>query len=193
MADRRNFNITTWKLDIMNAVNADTRLRMSDRVIAHELLYYASEDGEIFPSQELLANTVGLKPRAIKGCIKRLVDAGWVRVHRQNRSKSNRYLLSDANVEFFNRRRQKVRDELASVRGTKMPLRNHREGQNGAPVRGTKMPPNTSSEHVKVGIEGTGIGIGPSAARPYVAPDFDTMQIEIEGRAAKARRREGVS
>lgn len=208
--DRKNFNFTTWKLDLMNAINADTRLTMTQRVVAHELLFYANEKtGEIYPSQELLGNTLGIKPRAMRTCISQLVAHGWLTVFRFNRTTSNRYVFDDSSVEFFNRRRQRIRDELNAARGTKMPVNKPEDRHQTAPHErhdtasrtGTKLPPNTSSEHVegehlKMGRDKKDIEVEQYArkgAAAYVAPDFDSLEIEIAERQAKARRREGVA
>lgn len=137
--DRKTF--TSQKLDLMNALVADIELTMSDRVVALRLLAHAdSSTWEIFPSQVRIALEIGLKQRAVKYCIKRLAETGWLVAERTNRRLSNRYRFSFDRVGQITDRLNLIRDELAALRGTALPIKKTVEGQNGAPERGSKMP-----------------------------------------------------
>lgn len=231
-ADLKSF--TSRKLDLMSAINSDTRLKMSARVVAHELLQYASPEGEIFPSQELIGRTIDLKPRMVKYCIAALQKAGWIEVRRPSRTKSNRYYFDASQVDGLKARRQMIRDELAAMRGNTLPLKSGKDVQSIAPhdvqsiapARGNTLPPNTSGYHlegntlsqghdkkdIEVGVyaharpeKGTGAAAHSHPPQPIHTPppaqasrfgtvdpmvSLDALEIEMQERAAKRRRRE---
>jgi hypothetical protein len=138
----------------MNSIAADVDLAMSDRVVAMRLLSHANSDTwAIYPSQELIAREVGLKPRALKYCISRLAEVGWMFRKRTNRRLTNLYIFRFERVHIIDERLRLIGEELEAERGTRTPFEKSVDVHNPAPetgmqmpsVRGTNVPRNTLS------------------------------------------------
>lgn len=108
---------TSWKLDLLDAMSIDPRLKSSDFRVAYRLIQHRNAvTGLCNPSQETIADETGLKPRTIREAIKRLENAKWILVRRPNRSASNHYAFSVSNVNAMLDRITLMREARADER-----------------------------------------------------------------------------
>jgi biotin operon repressor len=89
--------LSSDKLQALNRASQDTRLGHSDFRVYQRLVNHMNpQTGACYPSNETLAKATGLGERAVRKCIGRLEDLGYVvRRIQPGRSRSNRYLLPD--------------------------------------------------------------------------------------------------
>ena len=84
------------KLDYIQRAIRDRRLLPVDRCIAVGLANYVNrETGQAWPTQETLAEMVGVTSRTVRASLDRLAEFGWITIAKQRgRGFTSRYLLS---------------------------------------------------------------------------------------------------
>lgn len=108
---------TSEKLDWLNALRIDPRLRPSDYKVASALISFRNAiTGVAYPSYETLADETCLKPETVRTCVKKLSEAGWIKVQRPKRSMPNVYKFSHEHVNAMLDRRTMLRDARAEIR-----------------------------------------------------------------------------
>jgi hypothetical protein len=167
-ADIESF--TSNKLDVMDAISMDPRVSHGEFRVAFRLLQHANaKTGRIFPSQERIANQIGVKVRQVREYIAGLVEKGWLRATRPNRQLPNQYAFDLKHVNAILDRQISLQDALSeeraerrnatsqkSLRGEKSPLARGRI----LPVPRGRIPPlNTLSEPLTITPEESGMGI----------------------------------
>lgn len=208
MEDEEIKSFTSWKLDWINALMIGVDHREFRTAVC--LLQHANRETKlIMPSQQRIALLLGCSPTAVKRAIGKLVRDGWLKVVRFNRQMSNQYRFVEAKREAMVDLRQFREDEWQVLRrkseGSETPPQKspegaevpRREGAEVLPPEGAEVTP----EHLKgtpegntlrMGMDKRDVSVGQYVRPGYVAPDFDAMEIEIQERQAKARRRERV-
>jgi len=200
-------SFTSWKLDWINALMIGVEHR--EFRVAVCLLQHANRETKlIMPSQRRIALLLGCSVRAVERAIGKLVADGWLRAVRRNRQMSNQYHFVEARREAMIDLRQYREDEWEIIRGRsdpsevsgqKSPDPSEVSGREPSEVSGLE-PTDVTGKHLNTTPEGNTQRLGydkkdevgqyTREARPLVEPDFDALQIEIEERRAKARRRE---
>lgn len=108
---------TSQKLDWMDALCIDPRLRPSDFKVAFKLMQFRNaQTGLCNPSYETIADETGLKPETVRACVRQLSKCGWIAVKRPNRSKPNIYRFLHDHVNHMLDRRIMLREERAEQR-----------------------------------------------------------------------------
>lgn len=128
---------TSEKLDWMDALCIDPRVRPSDFKVAFKLMQFRNaQTGICHPSYETIADETGLKPETVRACVKQLSKCGWIAVKRPNRSKPNVYrFLHDHVNDMLDRRimLREARAEQRKERATQTALQAFdRDRENGA-------------------------------------------------------------
>jgi hypothetical protein len=147
----------------MNALSLDCRVTASEFRLAFRLLQHAnSVTRAIFPSQELLAIEMGVRPRQVRACLSGLIRKGWVKKTRYNRQLSNSYEFLEQHVSAVLDRQQSLKESLDEERQARWSERSKSPSHNrlsgiGVPVAtghreplptGAPHPPNTSGDHL---------------------------------------------
>jgi len=102
------------------------------KLVYESLVRYAGKDGHCYPSQQRLAEDLGKSDRQIRRDVKGLVDAGLIRIDRDNRRQSNRYvfllhsMFDRTHVSYQSNPEQPAKAELT---GHIRPLEEHMTGQ----------------------------------------------------------------
>ncbi|MCO6409048.1 helix-turn-helix domain-containing protein [Hoeflea alexandrii] len=127
---------TSEKLDWLDALCIDPRLRPSDFKVAFKLIQFRNaQTGICNPSYETIADETGLKPETVRACVKQLSNRGWIAVKRPNRSKPNvyRFLLDHVNGMLDRRiMLREAREEERKERATQTALQAFdRDRENG--------------------------------------------------------------
>ena len=112
---------TSEKLDWLDALCLDPRLRTSDFKVAFKLMQFRNaQTGLCNPSYETIADETGLKPETVRVCVKKLSKSGWIAVRRPNYSKPNVYGFLYDHVNPMLDRRIMLRDARAELRKERM-------------------------------------------------------------------------
>lgn len=108
---------TSEKLDWLDALCIDPRVRPSDFKVAFKLIQFRNaQTGMCNPSYETIADETGLKPETVRACVKQLSNRGWIAVKRPNRSKPNVYMFRNNHVNDMLDRRIMLREARAEQR-----------------------------------------------------------------------------
>jgi hypothetical protein len=110
-------SFTSWKLNLLDAMSIDPRLKPFDFRLAFLMLQYMNgKTGKIFPSQETLAGLLNVSLDSVLRSIKHLKDTGWLTATRPNRQKSNHYAFETRNVNAMLDRRLSIEDAMREQR-----------------------------------------------------------------------------
>lgn len=102
---------TSRKLDLINAMLIDPRLKASGfRVAVVVLQFLNSETGQCNPALGTIAELVNLSVRTVENGLVSLRETGWIRWTRGNRQKSNHYQFDMTNVGAMLDRRTSIDD-----------------------------------------------------------------------------------
>jgi len=116
-ADENAKSATSEKLDWLDALCMDPRLRASDFKVAFKLMQFRNADtGLCYPSYATLGDETCLKPETVRTCIKKLSQCGWIDVRRPNYSKPNVYQFNHDHVNPMLDRRIALRESRAEQR-----------------------------------------------------------------------------
>ena len=155
-AERADF--VKWKFRLQLGLLWDDKLEPNAVRVGLCLLNHANPDTKaIFPSQEALGDEVNMSPRQVRKLIARLLDVGWLMVHRDSRHAPNRYQFLDGNVQRVLRHQDEKRGQRARRRmlatGTNDPVSDSLpDAPTGTDVplqTGTNDPLNTKREEPK--------------------------------------------
>tara|TARA_R110002126_G_C10466129_1_gene500717 strand:- start:872 stop:1468 length:597 start_codon:yes stop_codon:yes gene_type:complete len=108
---------TSEKLDWLDALCMDPRLRPSDFKVAVKLMQFRNaRTGLCNPSYQTLADETCLKSATVRVCVKKLCDSGWIEVKRPNYPKPNFYQFIHVHVNPKLDRRIMLREVWADLR-----------------------------------------------------------------------------
>jgi hypothetical protein len=188
-------SFTSWKLDLINCMSIDPRLKPSDVRLAIILLRHLNSlNGQCNPSEATLAQQMKASLRTVENCKSSLESAGWLSWRRTQ--KSNWYEFHDTHVSVMldyllsmqeaNREKQLETQTRKQLRIGNDDTRNKLRISNRNPLRvsnRSQLRTNTSSEHHKgtpedsEGIEKRGMDRG-----VYVPPSFDHLDGKEDSR-----------
>jgi hypothetical protein len=90
-------SFTSWKLDILNCIAIDPRLKDSDVRLAIILFRFMNaQTGQCNPAEGTLAELMKCTTKTVENCKNRLREHGWLKWKRTQRS--SWYAFSDTNV-----------------------------------------------------------------------------------------------
>jgi len=108
---------TSWKLDLLDGIAVDPRLKPFDFQLAYVMLQHMNADtGLLYPSQQVLAVLLDKDPRHVRRAISNLLSAGWLQASRPRRHSSNQYEFQADNVERMRGRRDDLMQQIAKMR-----------------------------------------------------------------------------
>jgi len=95
--NKSNQSFTSAKMDWMNCVAYDDRLKHADFKVAFVVMQHVNEKThECFPSEQTIADKCRLSERHVRRSLKRLCDIGWLKSRRTR--DANRYTVLFNNV-----------------------------------------------------------------------------------------------
>ncbi|TDR93797.1 hypothetical protein [Enterovirga rhinocerotis] len=98
-------SFTSWKLDVLNAASADTRLKSGPfRVLYRVVKYMNAVTREAIVSDETLSDDLGVTRSALHDARKQLAELGWWRYRPGRYGRGTIYTILDDNVNGIENR-----------------------------------------------------------------------------------------
>lgn len=176
-AEKRKF--TTWKMDILDGIMSDIRLKEGVKIFAfHVMQHVSSTSKKGWPGLDRLCGIMDCSLRTVKRHSKELEESGWIKRSRKDRNSTYNYEFTDTYIEAVKEATEhRITDAMIKAEDRRLKQSEVTPTAPRKPIRGD----NQGNSEVTNGVISEVTAVSPKhllTELPYGTPELEGSGIE---------------